>query len=140
MIDYQAHWQAIYNEMRTALDTATRTDVDIYHVFTGDTTLIKSGEPPLLVYRQDVERNLGTVGDGALKVLRSNWILTAYSDTLGDALDIASVVLDALVENPFTTTDGYTTTHVEPLGVQSLYEQDSKLWAVHLRVLWERSM
>lgn len=138
-MDYEAHWQALYDEMRTALDNAGKTEVDLAHVFTGESPLIKSMEPPLLVYRQEVERSLGTVGGGAIKVLSSNFMLTSYADNLPEALAITSAVVTHLTAAEFGTTDGYTTTHIKVNGVQSLYEQDSKLYAVHTRILWERS-
>lgn len=140
MLDYESHWRAIYGEMRTALDAAGLTAVDIFHVFTGDDSpLTKSAEPPLVVYRQDVERNTGVTGSGSLKVLRSNWPMTSYAEDLADALQAASVIISALTDGSFTTSDGYTTTNVSPLGVMSLYEPDANLYAVHFRLEWERS-
>lgn len=139
-MDYEAHWRAIYGEMRTALDAANLQAVDIFHVFTGeDSPLVKSAEPPLVVYRQDVERTTGTTGAGSLKVLRSNWPCVSYAEDLAEALAAASAIITALTDATFTTTDGYTTTNINPLGVMSLYETDSELYAVHFRLEWERS-
>ena len=140
-MDYEAHWQALYDELRTALDGGGHSDVDVVHVFTGESPLIRSYEPPLLVYKQETERTLGTVGDGNNKVISSNFMLTAYSENLGKALGIASVAVTHLTEDAgaFATSDGYETTNVRVIGNMSLYEQDSKLYAIHVRVEWERS-
>ncbi len=140
-MDYQAHWQALYDAMRTGLDDASHTDVGLYHVFTGDDSpLLTSAEPPLVAYRQDVERTLGTWGDGSLAVLRSNWVITAWDTDLENSLSYVSTIVNALTDAALTTTDGYTTTALRPLGVQSLYETDAALYAVHLRMEWERSL
>jgi hypothetical protein len=130
----------MYTALRAALDTGGHTDVDVFHVFTGDDSpLIKSAEPPLVTYRQDVERVTGTTGGGSLKVLRSNWPMVAYDQDLADALAYTSVIVSALTDAKLTTTDGYSTTNISPLGVMSLYETDSQLYAVHFRLEWERS-
>lgn len=138
--DLQTHYQSIYNAMRTALDGDGFTAVPIVHVFSGDSTLITSHEPPLIVYRQDVERNTGTVGSGSLKILRSNWVITSYAVDLADSLDAISTIVDDLTDAALTTDDGYTTTSLRPLGVQSLYESDGLVYATHLRMEWERSL
>jgi len=127
--------------MRTALDDVNRQDVGLFHVFTGDAhPLLTSAVPPLVAYRQDVERTLGTMGEGSLKIVRSNWVITAYDRDLDPALGFVSAIVNALTDAALTTTDGYTTTNLQPLGVQSLYETDSQLYAVHLRMEWERSL
>jgi hypothetical protein len=138
--DLQAHYQSIYNAMRTALNADGFTAVPIIHVFSGDSTLITSHEPPMVVYRQDVERQTGTVGAGSLKILRSNWVITSYAIDLADSLDAISTIVDDLTDAALTTTDGYTTTNLAPLGVQSLYEKDGQVFATHLRMEWERSL
>ena len=139
-LDYQTHWQAMYNAITAALTTGGFTDVNVYHVFTGDDApLVKPAEPPLIIYRQDVERQTGTMGGKSLKVMRSNWPMVAYAQDLEDGLDYASCIIDALTDAALTTTDGYTTTSLLPLGVMALYESDSQLYAVHFRMEWERS-
>lgn len=138
--DLQTHWQSLYNAMRAALDTDGFTATPLVHVFTGDTTLIESHEPPMVVYRQDVERKTGTTGSGSLKILRSNWVITAYAVDLEDSLDMISTIVDDLTDAALTTTDGYTTTNLSPLGIQTLYEKDGKVYATHLRMEWERSL
>lgn len=138
-MDYEAHWQALYNAIVAAL-TPAHSDVGVFHVFTGDDTpLLASPEPPLIIYRMDVERTLGTTGNGSLNVLRSNWPMVSYAVDLADALKHASVVITALTDAKITTSDGYTTTNISPLGVMSLYETDAELYAVHFRIEWERS-
>jgi len=140
-VDYQAHWQSLYNAMRAALDAADYNDVGLYHIFTGDDTpLMSSAAPPLVAYRQDVERTLGTWGEGSLKLLRSNWVITSNAEDLTPALGYASTIATALTDAALTTTDGYTTTSLEPLGIITLYEPDSRLYAIHLRMEWERSL
>lgn len=140
-MNYEAHWQAMYNALRAALDAATLTDVDVVHIFTGDDSpLVRSAEPPLVVYRQDVERATGTAGQGSLKVLRSNWPMVSYAVDLADALQAKSVIITALTDASLTTTDGYVTTNISPLGTMDLFEPDSQLYAAHFRVEWERSI
>lgn len=137
--DMQTHWQALYNATRTGLDTDGFSAYPLVHVFTGDTTLITSYSPPVIQYRQEVERRFGTTGSGAIKVMRSNWIFTAYTEDLEDGLDATTSIINALTDAALTTTDGYTTTALFPIGVQSLYETDAKVYATHLRMEWERS-
>ena len=139
-MDYKAHWQALYDAMRAALDDNDHKQVGLYHVFTGDDTpLTASAEPPFVAYRQDVERSTGTFG-GSLKILRSNWVITSRAAALEDALAYISAIVTDLTDAALTTTDGYTTTSLRGLGVQSLYETDAQLYAIHLRLEWERSL
>lgn len=140
-MNMQDHWQAIYDAARAALDAIPEGDeVALLHVFSGDSQTGESHEAPFVAYRQEVERSTGTTGAGSLKVLRSNWLFTAYTKDLGDGLLWLSTILNALTDATFTTTDGYTTTNINPLGVQTLYEDDVKLYACHLRLEWERSL
>jgi len=138
--DLQTHYQALYAAMRTALDSQGYAAVPLIHVFTGDSVLVESHEPPMVVYRQDVERSTGTVGGGSLKILRSNWVITGYAEDLEDSLDMISTVMHDLTDAAISTSDGYETTNLSPLGIQSLYETDGLVYATHLRMEWERSL
>ena len=140
-MDIQAHWQALYDEMRTALDGDGYNAVAIYHV---DSTNDQTGEPappPMVVYRDETLRPLGTTGGGNSVILRSGYLITCRAYDLADALAYVSSIATALdaADETMTTTDGYSTTNIEILGSQSLYETEFKLYAVHLRVEWERS-
>lgn len=141
-MDIQAHWQALYNEMRTALDGDGHTDVAVYHI---DSTNDQTGEPappPFIVYRDETLRPLGTVGNGNSAVLTSGFLITCRAYSLADTLSYISSIATALddADSSLTTTDGYSTTSIEIIGSQSLFEPDSKLYASHLRVSWERSL
>ena len=138
-MDITAHWQAIYNGQRAALDAAGHTDVPIFHTSSIDTQTGEGAPPPYVIYRQDVERSYGTMGGGELEVLRSGWVITSYAVDLEDGLAYVSAIGTALAATIEDTADGYTTTSVEVIGVQSLYEEDFKVYATHMRVLWERS-
>jgi hypothetical protein len=134
-IDLKAHYQAIFD----AIDGAVA--VPVLHVYSGDSQVGDPTELPFIVYRQEVERLVaGTRAGGDSKVMTSNWVITAYSHELGEALDLVSVAFNALVDTKPTTTDGYTTTAIEPVGVVSLWEKDAKNYAVHGRIMWERSL
>ena len=134
-MDLKAHYQAIFD----AVDGAVT--VPVLHVFSGDSQTGESTPLPYIVYRQEVERLLaGTPSGGDFKVMRSNWVITAYSTDLGEALDLISAAFGSLVNQVITTTDGYTTTAIIPVGVVPLWEKDGKNYAVHGRVMWERSL
>ena len=138
-MDIQAHYQALYDAARTGLDTVDP-DVSLLHVDSNDS---QTGEPsswPFVIYRQDVERSLGTVGGGSAKILRSSWVFTAYAFDLADGLDYISAIANAIVDADLTTTDGYVTTNIELQGIQSLFEDDSRVYACHARFEWERSI
>lgn len=129
------HYQAIFD----AVDGAV--SVPVLHIFSGDSQTGESVDLPYIVYRQEVERLVaGTRSDGDFKVMRSNWVITAYSQDLGEALDLVSAAFNALVDTKPTTADGYVTTSIEPVGVVSLWEKDGKNYAVHGRIMWERSL
>ena len=138
-MDIQAHYQALYDAARTGLDI-DHSDVPLLHVDSNDA---QTGEPmtwPFVIYRQDIERSLGTVGSGSAKVLRSSWIFTAYAFDLHDALDYLSAVATSIIDADLTTTDGYVTTNIELQGIQSLFEDDAQVYACHARFEWERSI
>ena len=139
-MNIKAHWQAIYNECREALDLAGHTDVPVFHASSIDTQTGEGQDAPFVIYRQDVERSLGTIGGGELKVARSGWVITSYAEDLEDGLAYISAIVSAIADDIETTADGYTTTSVEVIGVQSLFEDDFKVYATHLRILWERSL
>lgn len=138
-MDIQAHYQALYDAARTGLSMEDP-DVPLLHVDSNDS---QTGEPigwPFVIYRQDVERSLGTVGGGSAKVLKSSWIFTAYAFDLSDALDYLSAIANGIIDADLTTTDGYTTTNIELQGIQSLFEDDAQVYACHARFEWERSI
>ena len=139
-MNIKAHWQALYDSMRAALDAAGHTDIPVFHTTSIDTQTGEGASPPFVIYRQDVERSYGTMGGGELEVVRSGWVITAYAVDLEDGLDFIAAIVSAISDNGIgATSDGYTTTAVEIVGVQSLYESDFKVYATHLRILWERS-
>lgn len=137
-MDLEQHWRAIYGQARNALDAANLDDVPIVHVHSEDGPLSASVDPPFVAYRDETLSSIGSVAGGTLKVLVSNWVFSCYAVDLTEALACASAVA-SIVDNAFTTVDGYTTTGIDPVGLQSIYESDSKLYAVHLRLRWERS-
>lgn len=140
-IDYQAHWQALYDEMRTAMDGDGHSAVPIFHISSENDQTGDPADPPYIIYRQETERPIGVMGDGNSEVLRSGFVITARDTALANALDYISSIVSALdtADASMTTTDGYTTTDISILGIQSLYESDFQVYAVHLRVDWERS-
>lgn len=135
----KAHWQALYDAMRTALDNGGHNGVPIYHATSIDTQTGEGEVAPFIVYRQDVERSLGTMGGGALKTLSSGWVITSYAFDLEDGLEYLSLIETALADSTLVTTDGFTTMAFEVIGVQTIYEDEYKVYGTHLRVLWHRS-
>lgn len=142
-MDLQAHWQALYDEMRDALDDATPTlsSVPIYHVNSTDDQLGQPAAPPFVTYRDETLRPIGTQGKGNSALLTSGFVIVSRAFELADALTYTSVIATGLdsADSSMVTSDGYATTDISILGAQSLYEPDSKLYAVHLRVSWQRS-
>lgn len=138
-MDIKEHWQTMYDELRAALDGAGHTAVPIFHTTSIDTQTGEGASAPFVIYRQDVERSYGTMGGGELKVARSGWVITSYAQGLEDGLDYISSILDAITVDMADTADGYATTSVEVIGVQTLHEVDFNVYATHARVLWERS-
>lgn len=137
-MDIQAHYQALYDAARAAMD-ASFADVPLLHIDSNDS---QTGEPiswPFVVYRQDVERPTGTTGGGASKILRSAWVFVAYTADFAEGLNIATAIVNGLVDANITTSDGYVTTNLELQGFQPLFEDDSQVYAVHFRFEWERS-
>ncbi len=141
MIDYEAHWKALYNKMRAAMNVAGLSDIPIFHITSSSNQAGEPAPPPYVTYRQETERPTGTQGGGNSKVLRTGFIITAREEDLTDALDIISAIANSLdaADGSMETTDGYQTTDISILGVQSLFENDLNVYAVHLRVDWERS-
>jgi hypothetical protein len=142
MIDYEAHWQALYDEMREALDGAGFSLVPIYHVTSSSTQ--PGGEPadpPYVMYRQETERPTGTTGKGNSAVLLTGFIITAREYDFGGALGMISAIVNKLdgADATMVTADGYETTDIKMLGNQSLFEDDLGVYAQHLRISWERS-
>lgn len=140
MIDYEAHWQALYDEMRAALDV-NFAEVPIYHITSTDDATGEPADPPYVVYRQETERTMGTTGGGNSKVMKSGWVITARDFDLAAALAYISDIVGDLTEadDSMVTADGYATTDIKIIGLQSLYEQDFGVYAVHCRIDWERS-
>lgn len=141
-MNLEDHYQALYDEARTAMDDDGHNDVPLLHVTPHTIQTSEPEAPPFTLYRQDVERPTGTMGGGPSKLLRSSWVFTAYTIGLGEGLSIISSISTALDDagDDITTADGYSTVHFEIEGVQSLYEQESNLYATHLRIFWERSL
>lgn len=135
----KAHWQALYDAMRSALDGNDYDGVPIFHVTSVDTQTGQGAIAPFVVYRQDVERSLGTMGGGELVTLNSGWVITSYAFDLSDGLDFLSAIETALADSTITTGDGYTTTAFEVIGVQTLYDDEYKVYGTHMRIRWERS-
>lgn len=133
--DIKAHHQALYD----AMDGAAT--MPIYHTQSSNE---QTGEPaplPFVVYRQETERTIaGTPSDGSDKVIRSTWVISAYSKNFAEALDEITLIFDALTDAELTMTDGYETVALIPIGVMSLWEKDLENYAVHGRILWERSI
>lgn len=135
----KAHWQALYDAMRSALDAEGHEGVPIFHVTSVDTQTGQGAVAPFIVYRQDVERSLGTMGGGELVTLSSGWVITSYAFDLEDGLDYISVIESALADSTITTADGYTTASFEVIGVQTLYDDEYKVYGTHMRMTWQRS-
>lgn len=135
------HYQALYDTCRDAMDNGDKAATPLLHVFSGDDLQGRPYDAPFVMYRQDVERPIGTTGGGAAKVLRSSWVFTAFTADLPEGLDTLSLIATALNETgpSLVTDDGYTTTHFAIEGVQTLYDQEANLYASHLRIFWERS-
>jgi hypothetical protein len=140
MIDFDAHYEALYGAMRAALD-ADLIDMPIMPVTSTYTDGNDAADPPFIIYRQDVEQAIGTISGGNLRVMRSGWVITARSHDLTDSLVAISSIASALMEAgaELVTDDGYTTSDISINGVLSLYEDEFRVFAVHLRLTWERS-
>jgi len=140
-MDYDGAWQVMYDALRAGLDAAGLNSVTLAAVHSQDSqTAGEALEPPYVIYSQEREIGIGTMGSGPNKVAESGWRITARARDLQEILDIATAVTDKLeLEDIATTADGYETTAVELIGAQTLWEQDSKLHAFLLRINWERS-
>lgn len=141
-MDYEAHWQSLYDEMREALDDAGFSLVPILHVTSSSTQ--PQGEPaapPYVMYRQETERPLGTQGGGNSKVLTTGFMISARDFDFASALGMISAIVNRLdaADATMTTEDGYETTDISMIGNQSLFEDDLNVYAQHLRISWERS-
>ena len=139
-IDFEAHWQVMYDGITTALTDGGNGSVPVLHVDSSETQTGGAQEPPYVLYTAETMVPVGTVGDGPSKVLRDGWKIVARARDLSDVLDyISNVVTKLELEDLPDTADGYRTTAIDILGFQTLYEQDAKLNAGHLRISWERS-
>lgn len=136
----KAHWQALYNALVAGMTADGFASVPVMHVDSSETQTGESQEPPYVIYTLETLNPTGTTGGGPLKVIKDGWRITARARDLEDALEYIKAIKDKLeLEDIAATSDGYTTTGVEFIGMQTLYEQDAKLNAVHLRIMWERS-
>lgn len=141
-MDIQAHWQALYDALVAGLTAGGNGSVPVLHV---DSTEEQTGnpvDPPFVVYTGETFRPTGTTGSGPNKVVKDGWRITARARDLADVLDYLSNIVTELEQEEdaiAVTSDGYTTTAVTILGIQTLYETDGKLNAGHLRIEWERS-
>ena len=140
-MNFQDHYEALYGQSRSALDAGGMASVPLVHVFSGDDLSGVPYSPPFVIYRQDVERPIGTTGGGASKVLRSSWVFSAYTFGLAEGLGAISLIATGLTASgpKLTTADGYVTTHFAIEGHQSLFDQAANAFASHLRIFWERS-
>lgn len=140
-MDFKAHWTEVYDVLTTGMATGGHSTVPVLHVDSSTGTSNVAHEPPYLIYTGETLRNFGTTGGGMLKVIKDGWRLVARARDMGSVLDYISAVVTELEkeEDAFAVVDGYTTTAIELVGFQSFYEEDSKLYAGHLRFMWERS-
>lgn len=145
-MDYDAHWQAFYDNMRAALDGAGFNAVPILAIHSTDSqTAEQTVEAPYVTYTSETQRNTGTMTGGGstsgpAKVVKNGWRIAVRTEDLQDLLDISTALSDKFeLEDIANTLDGYATTAVDVLGYQTLWEIDAKLHAAHYRVDWERS-
>jgi len=140
-VDYEAHWQAIYDALRVGLDDDGLTTVPLAAIHSQDSqTAGEALEPPYAVYSQERETGLGTMGGGQNEVASSGWRVTVRARDLGDVLAMATAITTKLgAEDIADTSDGYETTAVELIGAQTLWEADSKLNSMLIRFNWERA-
>ena len=134
------HWQEMYDALVAGLTAAGYGSVPVLHVDSSESQTGDSVEPPYVIYTDESINPTGTTGGGPLKVIKDGWRITARARDLEDALNYRQAIIEKLeLEDISDTADGYQTTAVEFIGKQTLYEQDSKLNACHLRIMWERS-
>jgi len=136
------HWQALYDAIRAGLDADGLTGVAIAGVHSSYTTDPSSGGvgPPYVTYTVEALSPTGTFGGGPNEVLADTWRITARAEDMADMLAITTALTDKFAAQDIATTaDGYVTTAVRLRGTQTLWEMDSKLHAMHMRILWERS-
>ena len=140
-MDYDAHCQVIYNALTEGLAAKGLSHVTVAAVHSQDSqTAGEALEPPYLVYTQERETGMGTMGGGQNEVAEAGWKLTARARDLQEILDIATAMSDKFeLEDVADTSDGYVTTAIELVGAQTLWEIDSKLHAYHVRINWERA-
>jgi hypothetical protein len=140
-MDIEAHWQALYNEMRAGLDDAGYSMVPLFPVTSSSNQDGEPQAPPYVTYRQETERPTGTSGGGNSKILETGFMVTAREEDLTVALGMISAIATRLdlADATMQTADGYETTDIAILGLQTLYEHDMNVYAQHLRISWERS-
>lgn len=136
--DMQTHWQALYDTMRTALNGAGASAVPIFHGTSQDAQTGEHAVAPFVLYRQDTERAIGTMGGGHFATLEEGWVVTAYAFDLEDGLDYISAIASAIVDID-DPSDAYTTIGLDLLGVQTVWEQDFRVYGIHLRFDWALS-
>lgn len=140
-MDYDSAWQVIYDAIVAGLATAGLTGWTVAAVHSQDSqTAGDALEPPYVIYSQERERGIGTMGGGQNEVAEAGWRITARARDLQEILDAATAITDKFeLEDIADTADGYVTTAVEIVGAQTLWEIDSKLHAFLLRFNWERA-
>ncbi len=81
------------------------------------------------------------MGGGNSKILETGFMVTAREEDLTVALGMISAIATRLdlADKTMVTSDGYETTDIAILGLQTLYEHDLNVYAQHLRITWERS-
>jgi hypothetical protein len=140
-MDIESHWQALYDEMRAALDDAGYSMIALFPVTSSSNQDGEPEPPPYVTYRQETERPTGTSGGGNSKILETGFMVTARDEDLTEALGMISAIVTRLdaAGSDMATADGYETTDIAILGQQTLYEHDLGVYAQHLRIKWERS-
>lgn len=129
------HYQAMFN----AIDAAVT--VPVIAISSYEDSNNASPDLPFITYRNETERGiLGTPSAGSNKVLRSTWIISSYSRDADDALKEANSVVTALVDANLVPGDGYSTTALTLIGFMPLFEAEGPNFAIHVRVMWERSI
>lgn len=140
-MDLELHWKEMYRVLAAGMATGGHDSVPLLHVDSSKGTSNVAQEPPYVIFTQETFRNLGSTSGGNLKVISDQWRVVARHRDLTPVLDYISAIITELEKenNTFATVDGYDTTAIEFNGLQTFYEEDSKLNAAHLRFTWERS-
>ncbi len=134
-MDLLKHYEAMFN----AIDAAV--SVPVIAISPYEDLNNEAPDLPFIAYRNETERGIyGTPNAGSNKVLRSTWIISVYFRDADDAINEANLVVNALVDAELTPGDGYATTALTLIGFMPLFEAEGPNFAVHVRVMWERSI